>query len=188
MFTFSLSVPYDKCVKCCSTITVPCYTSAYTSRGHYKIAAAPNLQSWPHIIILYFEVFWTVGSFEKWSVKAELCGWWGTEECCVPTTAEEWEQLYWMGTLVFVQRWKKTGDKDKEYMEKLLCLPEFCNNFHVYHATTIIWKKGGNFTFWTILKCCKIHITHWSLWRIGETCEVHECSKLLKSYLFIKLC
>jgi hypothetical protein len=66
----------------------------------------------------HLNVFWTVGSCEKWPVRAELCGCWGTEECCVPTAAEEWQQLYKMGTLVFVQRWKKTGDKDKGYIEK----------------------------------------------------------------------
>jgi len=58
MFTFSLSVLHEKCVKCCSTITVPCHTSAYTGGGggHYKIVAVPNLQSWPHTITLYFEL------------------------------------------------------------------------------------------------------------------------------------
>jgi hypothetical protein len=159
--TQCLSVPREKCVKCYSTKTVPCHTSAYTSRGPLQNccctqpAVLTSHQSYCIFLwkmacegrIMWMMRHWKMLFQQLQRNKSNFTGW------------EHWF-LFKGGKrlLTNIRRIWKNNYAFRNFVNILMCTMQ-------QHDI----KVAGGITFWIILICCKIHITYRFLWRIVKT-------------------
>ena len=104
------------------------------NRCHHRLCtdsvASSTLQSWLHTITLT-----PIWSSVKTLARTPLQEWPGTVECCALVAGKEGEQLYHVRIHAFQQKWK-TVKKDWEYIEKQLCLQQYCSR--------VVWNFQNN--------------------------------------------